>query len=136
MKKVDALSYEMLIRRAFQCGRYGVKGADADIYRRLERAEILYRTEKENKEKGLPKQWNETIEDLAFKYGQKCNEVCNYIGIAINKVLKDYSTKLSDVQKRKLESYAVELSGADLKKIESIIDKSEKEMIRIELYPQ
>ncbi len=31
-----AIMYEYLIRSAYNCGRYGVQGADADIYRLLE----------------------------------------------------------------------------------------------------
>lgn len=33
---MDALSYEYLIRAAFNCGRKSRHGADADIYRGLE----------------------------------------------------------------------------------------------------
>ena len=35
---MDAMSYEYLLRRVYHCGRGGVKGADADIYRKLEHA--------------------------------------------------------------------------------------------------
>lgn len=37
MTEEMALEYESLIRAAFNCGRYGVAGANADIYRGLER---------------------------------------------------------------------------------------------------
>ena len=53
-----AMSYEYLIRRIFQCGRYGVAGANADEYRRLERKIIQL---KENKAKV-------NIEDI-FEFG-------------------------------------------------------------------
>lgn len=36
MNDSKAMSYEILVRRAYNCGRYGRKGADADIYRSLE----------------------------------------------------------------------------------------------------
>lgn len=34
---MDRMQYEMLVRRAFNCGRGGVYGAEADIFGALER---------------------------------------------------------------------------------------------------
>ena len=53
---MDRIQYEMLIRRAFNCGRGGVYGAEAGIFDRLESqvARPLHRTEPEpNFEMGL-----------------------------------------------------------------------------------
>jgi hypothetical protein len=36
MENMTAMNFEILIRRAFNCDRYGKKGADADIYRSLQ----------------------------------------------------------------------------------------------------
>jgi hypothetical protein len=41
MENMDALTYEMLVRRAYSCDRYKKKGADADIFRGLEREKYL-----------------------------------------------------------------------------------------------
>ena len=41
MAEEMALEYEYLIRAAFNCGRCGVAGANADIYRGLEREASL-----------------------------------------------------------------------------------------------
>lgn len=41
MTEEMALEYESLIKAAFNCGRYGVAGANADIYRGLEREALL-----------------------------------------------------------------------------------------------
>lgn len=37
----EAMDYEYLVRRAFQCGRFGVVDANADNYRGLESAEAV-----------------------------------------------------------------------------------------------
>ena len=136
MGKMDALHYEYLIRRAHQCGRYGVKGANADVFRGLERAEVLYRTEKENQEKGKSKQWNKTLEELAFDYGKKSGEVSAYINTAIKKVLNDYENKLTDEQKEELENCEIELIDSNISKIENVIEKAQEIMIKIELFPK
>lgn len=35
---MDAMDYEFLLRRVYQCGRSEAKGADADIYNQMEDA--------------------------------------------------------------------------------------------------
>lgn len=43
---MDAHSYEMLVRRVYKCGRTSNNGANADIYRKMERS--FYSIENKN----------------------------------------------------------------------------------------
>jgi len=132
----DALNYEYLIRRAHQCGRFGVEGANADIFRHFSMAEISYRTEKENIKNGKPRATNKDIEELLFDYASRAGKVAAYIGTAIEKVLKDYDSKLSDEQKEELENCKVDLITPDFETIEKVINKANDIMQKIDLYPK
>lgn len=82
-----AMNYELIIRRAYNCGRYGTEGANADIYRSLERLSIR-KNENENEKR-----------DFYIEYGV----VKTYLIIALNKILKDNEELLSEEQKTELE---------------------------------
>jgi hypothetical protein len=69
MEDMYAMNYEYLIRRAHQVGRFGVEGGDTDTFRALERANSMYESEKGLTEAGKQKQWNKSLESLAFEYG-------------------------------------------------------------------
>ncbi|MES2725470.1 MAG: hypothetical protein V4643_00115 [Bacteroidota bacterium] len=64
------MSYEVLIRRAYHCGRYGSKGADADIYRSFQMAHA-----------DLP--------DNQKRYKKEVKEIVTFISKAITKALKE-----------------------------------------------
>ena|SRR3990167_7742885 len=131
LKMENALAYEYLIRRVHQCGRYGVEGADADIYRELENAEVLYRTGKEYFENGKLQQQNKSLEYVAFDYGEKCGEITVHIKIAIEKIFTNYSNNLNDEQKEELENCKIELIRPDLSKIKNTIEKVEEIILKI-----
>lgn len=121
----DALKYEHLIRRAFQCGRYGVAGASADEYRGLERA---YSNLKINKD---PKK----NEELSFNYGFECGEISAYIITALEKFINDFDSKLSDSDNQETEDIRMLLCDKNINKINEAIDRAEKLMIKFNLYP-
>jgi hypothetical protein len=132
----NALNYEYLIRRAHQCGRYGVQGADADTFRRLQRNASMYSNEKESIEKGKERLSNQNIEDLLVKYMLSAGEVSAYIKTATDKVKKQYESKLSDEQYNELEEVEVLLIEPDINKINEAIQRAEKIMLEIGLFPK
>jgi uncharacterized protein YktB (UPF0637 family) len=75
MEDMSAMNYEILIRRAYNCGRYGKKGADADIFRALVREEFYV------KEKP-------TDTKLQTKYQKKYREVKDFAIDALNQGIK------------------------------------------------
>ncbi len=75
MENMSAMDYEILIRRAYDCGRYGKKGADADIFRGLEREEF-YAKEKPNDQK------------VQALYQKKLMEVRGFAVDALNQAVK------------------------------------------------
>lgn len=113
-----ALSYEYLIRRVYQCGRHGVAGANADAYRRLERAHNYL---KDNKSKVKS-------EDI-FKYGFECGQITAFIRSAVEKFRSDFSENLSTKEKLKIDEILVSLIDGKLEVIQKSISDAEKIMI-------
>lgn len=131
---MDALAYEHLIRAAFQCDRTSNNGADADIYRRLERAERLYQLEKENEKNGRPRLREQSIEELAGRYAYACGEVSGFVSTAIRKILKERS--LTEEQSKILEQCKTDLLNADIQVIDNVIDRALTITASIRLHPK
>ncbi len=121
-----ALNYEYLIRRAFQCGRYGVPGANADTFRALERSFILSRdnNDPDRKDKSL------------IKYAFNCGEVSTYINVAVEKFAKDFEEQLTPAQNQEIEDILSLLNEATITEIEQAIERAEVLMIEYGRYPQ
>lgn len=128
----QAMDYEYLVRRAFQCGRLGVTGANADNYRGLEMAEARYSTEMK---KGQTKN-EERAKELLFKYGQKIGEVSSYVESAINHVQKNYNSELTDEQKKILSECTIKLPTNSTDELFKVVKSAEAVMIELGLYPQ
>ncbi|MFV8441860.1 hypothetical protein [Flavobacterium sp. LB2P44] len=120
-----ALRYEYLIRSAFQCGRYGVPGANADTFRALERSFVLSRDNTDAARK----------EDLLFNYAFDCGEVATYIITAIEKFAKDFDQQLNPAQNQEIEDITMLLDNSDIIKIEEAIERSEALMVAFGRYP-
>lgn len=75
MAEEKALEYEYLIRAVFKCDRWGVAGADADIYRHLEREVASANSGKGDR----------------FELGLAMGRVVAYIKDALKTVLKEHS---------------------------------------------
>jgi len=127
-----ALSYEYLLRRAHKCGRHGVAGANADVYRHFERAHAEYKDAKS----GNPKFTKKTTLDSFGEYMLRCGEVAAYILTAIDKVKRDYKDQLTKKQDSALEEIEIILIKPDIDKIEKSIEMTQNLMIELGLYPQ
>jgi len=132
----NAVSYEYLIRRAHQCGRYGVAGADADTYRRLLRNASTYYSKIEAIKNKTERKWLKSEQDMLADYVRSCGEVKGYINTAIEKVKKDYNNKLTDEQCNELEEIGVLLISADIQKITEALVRTEKVFLDLKLYPK
>lgn len=131
-----AMNYEYLIRRAHQCGRYGVAGANADTYRGFLRNASMYYSEMEAIKNKKPRHSTQSEEGMLSDYMCTCGEVKAYIMTAIDTVKRKYEVKLSDDQYNELENIEVLLIKPNLEKITESIERAEKVMLGIELFPQ
>lgn len=77
MKTIDdySIKYESVIRRIYNCKRYGNKAADADIYRHLLDAYNSFVESNTN-----------SFERNKDTFKQQCKQVSDYLIIAANKV--------------------------------------------------
>ena len=129
------MSYEFLIRRAHNCGRYGVKGANADIYRELERDSSLHDTALKEIENNLPRTWGENVKDISNRCRRNSENVADYIFFAIKKVQSNLNSSLTDEDQEVLEQCKAELNRPTFEKINAVIEKAEKVMIKHGLDP-
>lgn len=132
----NAMSYEYLIRSAHQCGRYGVAGANADIYRGLIGNASKYYSEMEAIKNKTERKWLKNEKEMLADYMRSCGEVKGYIKTAIEKVRKEYDTILTDEQYNELEDVEVLLIKADLGKITEAIVRVQKVFIDLKLCPK
>jgi hypothetical protein len=120
-----ALNYEYLIRRAFQCGKYGVPGANADVFRILERNFVLNRDNNNVKQS----------EELLFDYAFNCGKVATYIKTAIEKFAKDFEENLTAEQNEEIEDLISLLNNSRIEQIEEAIERAQTLMIAHGRYP-
>jgi hypothetical protein len=116
---MEAMNYEYLIRRVNQCGRHGVKGADADIYRRMERAETHLTNP----------YWNKTQEEKEHDYRISFTEVSRYVSKAIKNGIDQIEYRATEEEKDQLKKMVKEVDDFDFynkKRIEEIIDSSDE----------
>lgn len=76
---MEAMEYEFLLRRVYNCGRRGVSGADADIYRQMEHAERAYTLYLENIKNRTMRISNQPIDDMRYEYERECVKVYGYM---------------------------------------------------------
>lgn len=132
----NAINYEYLIRRAHQCGRHGVAGADADTYRRLIRHANLYYSEMDAIKNNTPQKWLKSEQEMFADYMISCGEVKGYIYTAMEKVKRIYDNELTDEQYNELEDVGVLLITPNLDKITEAIDRTEKVFLELKLFPK
>lgn len=118
-----AMMYEYLIRSAHQCGRFGVAGANADIFRRFEALNGTHRSDTNN-------------DSLKSKYLICIGEVSAYINTAISMIKKKYSDRLSSDQYTELENIEGLLFLPDTDKIFEALQRADKITTSIQLFPQ
>ena len=103
-----AMKYEYLIRKAFKCGRHGVRGADADIFRGYEGRQAEY-------ERGENK-----IE--SYEAGRKAGAVAAHLQNAISHVKKKHESSLTQEQYETLDNLGSQLYEPNLKNVQEVID--------------
>ena len=130
------MNYEYLIRRAYQCGRNGADGTNADIFRKFERAASHYFTEKKAIENKTERKWLGSEDELFDNYMQGAGEIGYYMESAISLVKNKYSEKLNKEQSKELDNIKALLITHDFDKIIEAIERGEKVMLDIGLYPQ
>lgn len=121
----NALNYEYLIRRAFQCGRYGVPGANADVFRALEMSYVLNRDNNDINQSEI----------LLFNYAFGCGEVATYIITAIDKFANDFEENLTAEQKEEVDDLISHLNNSRIEQIEHAIQRAQELMITYGRYP-
>jgi len=121
-----ALRYEYLLRRAFQCGRFGVPGANADTFRVLERNFVYFR------DNAITDKHDEHLRKYAFY----CGSVSTYIVTAVEKFTKDFDKQLTTEQNQEIEDVLMLLHDGTIETIEQAIDRGESLMLLYGLYPQ
>ncbi len=132
MEDMIAMNYEYLIRRAHQKGRFGTKGANADIFRCLLRNYWEFNASG----KVSPPTSSKPNAKLESEYKKKADEVKGYIAEAVDYAVKKYNHKFSELQKLELEQCKKDLATYELEATKEIILRAEKTMLEIGLYPQ
>jgi hypothetical protein len=115
---MDAMGYEFLIRRVYHCGRHGVKGADADVYRKLEKAEINLTNVHLNK----------TREEKEHDYNTAFAAVRMYVGNAFREGIKQVQHMTTKEEMDKLEGMQAEVNSISFytkKRIDEIIGEAD-----------
>lgn len=131
-----AKNYEWLIRRAHQCGRSGVAGADTDTYRRFLRSATLYKKEKEAIDSNKPSHWSKSEQEVFADYMKCAGEISAYIRTSIDIVKRKFDKELTDKQFDELERAELLLHNPTLELIGKSIDIAEKVMLELKLFPK
>lgn len=129
------MSYEILMRKAYSCGRNLKKGADADIYRKLERAAKVYYHDKEANKNGEQKWSTQSIKQLEGDYISAFDEITHNIYKATNRMLFQKKSDLNDEQKEKLKAYNSSLNIHDMETLIDTINGINKIMMTLNLQP-
>lgn len=129
----NAISYEFLIRRAHNCGRYGAAGANADIFRELQRLAHIYLSEKEAIKEKKERLWSKSEDEMLTEYMFSAGEVSAYTKTAIDLLKRKYKEKLSEDQYAELGSVESSLSFSNLETINTAIERVETVLNNIEL---
>lgn len=130
----DALSYEYLLRRVYKGGRFGKKEMNADVYRKLERAALIYKQELNNAKIGKPKSNSKSIEDLEYNYRVECAVIWRYIYSAITVGMLEHKDVFSKNETTALETA---LNKKDILKedIDFLIDLAEGIFVAHKIFP-
>jgi hypothetical protein len=125
MGETDALKYEYLVRRAYHTVRFGVEGANADIYRALEISHYSF-LEERDAQAGRVSEPGNRLPEAAIRYGCHLGIVSSFLRIAIEEAITRYPHSFSDDQKEELEDYRAELRTPTMKKVSMLVNKIEQ----------
>lgn len=124
---MEAMNFEYLIRGAFQCGRYGMPGANADIYRSFEHA--CYNYDRRDQLK------SEKKEEAIFEYARYIGIITTHIEHAIDNILKEYKDTISNAEETILKGTDNLFIEPNRDKIEKYFKAIEPILIKLRVYP-
>ena len=113
---MDALGYEFLVRMAYNCGRNFSNGADADIYRKMERA---YNTWQRNSN------GNKDEDDNYYDYRVTFAIVRTHVWDAINKG-QDQIYDAADKEQLKTLTSRLHMEEYGKKVMDEVIEEASK----------
>lgn len=119
---MEALNYEDLIRRVYGVERYGVRCADADIYREMQASARILECETKNIENREPRLSTESISALQYKYQVNCRRVWGFVQEAIFEGSKRYSAMLTPEDIEALEELRREPKKFTKEAIDDVVD--------------
>lgn len=116
-----ARTYEKLICKAHNCDRWGISGANADNYRGLIEAFILWQDMQRKPDISL-----KDVEVYFGRYARKCGAISAYIETAIDIIGKEYDNRMSDEQKKELNDIKSLLRESYMEQIDDSICRVKK----------
>lgn len=132
---IDAMNYEHLLRRIYKVGRGGNPDADADVYRKLERAERLYALETENIKNKRPRINNQSIDDIAYDYRVQCRKIWGIVESAIRYGIPKNRGVFTTDEIREMEDSIIEPKIVTKEYIDSVIGIAEEIYVNHKIYP-
>ena len=124
----NAMTFEYLIRRCYNTGRYGKPCADADIYRSLQLSAIeLADARVKNNSKALDKAIKE--------YNKELGKVTECTIKALATGITKFKSKLSEEDTAKLHNLINELADANMQTLEKVMLESEAVFVRNQIFP-
>ena len=129
----QSMNYELVIRRAYKCARGGVKGADADIFRRYERALRIYFLCKKAKEKGEIPPRKDSLMDLEYDSNVHAGEIVSNLDDALDQVYKRYGPRLTSGQSEQIKNCRILLQDRTYKSIVTCMENANKLMSELKL---
>lgn len=116
---MEAMDYEFLLRRVYNCARHGVKGADADIYRKMDMAQ---------RHLDDPN-WGKSKEQKEHDFYSAFIRVKDHVAIAINKGISQIDYKATEEEINTLKAMLETLRKHNFynkEKLDDIIDDADE----------
>ena len=125
MEDISPMHYEYFIRRCHSVARYGIKGADADDFRRLQ---------------GLSYEIGDTLtpekkEKVIAKYKNELTKIKGYVDKAMSTAFKKFGSKFTDAETEILSELQRSLPNATLEELNEIINNATGIMVKHEIFP-
>jgi len=132
---MDAMYFEYLIRRVYECGRYGAAGADADIFRQYEYAERGYTLDLENILNQRMRISTKPIETLKQEFDTEARNIWRFVQDAIKTALIKFPTVLTVDETEALLNLVTPYKGHPTA-INEAIDKANTILGGHKIYPK
>ena len=117
---MEAMDYEFLMTTIYKCGANGA--ADADYYRKMERAVNLYHAQKKALDNGEPPVWSKSLDDLDYEANVLIRRVGNRVSEALREAIRNTYDDDKRNQLSALSADLIEIS--DKEKLDGIIDQA------------